>query len=177
VTRQLFSSPFFHQNTALLARQHYRALTSHLQTLERALAHSLEQVIPRGSLVHVIAPGPILTKHLPPIAREKRARVIVSQGNSHAFRELLSTEPHASADIHLIEPAGFTHGGALVEPHTTIPEGARLIGVGSALQWSNATPSTHDFASLDMFVTELGAYHHDHFMDAFTSWLSSLPPS
>jgi len=114
-----------------------------------------------------------LANILPEIAKERNCTVIAIEPGKQAqraFRDAGILSDASNADIILIEPAGFTKGGALVAPSEAKDlEGKKVVGVGSILQWTTELPAHYDFVPLTHIITEIGVHTPEHLHEEITS--------
>ncbi len=147
-----FTSAIFRENTKRAPEHTKKEPTMHSERSLYAIAHYLEQVIPKGGVVCVIHPKSILQNILPKLAQRKRC-------------EIITYKQGVEADLYLTEPEGFSRNGAIV-----LPEEAKLIkqfettAVGSIAQWTDKPNSKHDCVRTARTVTEIGVYKHEHFV-------------
>ncbi len=184
-----FSSPILAENVAHFSKDPILRgeIAAHFQNALYAIQYHLEQALPKGGVVCALYPKSILEHILPEAAKKKGCKVIALHGTKGATLALLKAQvlenntDISKADIYITEPAGFTPGGALTNPdETKLVENSNVLAVGSALQWTNNTPSTHDFAPISKTITELGIYSPEHFKEIISrafSWPAPLTPS
>lgn len=157
-----FSSPILLERIKQIPRG---ALIKHLEKAKYALSYNLEKILPKGGTVCALYPKTILQHILPQAAKECRCKVICVSGTSEIINELIKNNVFddktsiEKADLYITEPDGFTPEGALVRPEETeLLQKFEVIGIGSALQYTQKLPSTHDCIPISKTITELGIY-------------------
>ncbi len=165
---QPFTSPIL--ESTRVNGQSYKQLQNALY----AIQYNLEKILPKGGTACVLFPKNILENILPAAAKEKNCKIILIQGPkilaSNLLKErLLEPNTNKEADVYITEPAGFTPGGALVEPNEVKQlQNLPVIGVGSALQWTMRAPAEYDYIVLSKIVTETGIHSPEDFENSRT---------
>ncbi len=178
----IFISPFLTEKLNTIDQRHRGRLIKHFENAAESISYHLAKIVPKGGIICAYHPKGILAHILPKIAKEKNCKVIPVHGTKHAISEFMKAGvvahlPLTEADVIITEPDGLTSDGALFKPHEAadLPH-SEVIAVGSALQFTNTRPATHDIAPVYKIATELGVYSPAHLereaANAF-SWLSS----
>ena len=138
--------------------------SSKLRQALPAILYHLENILPRGGTACVLFPKKILSTLLPKAAVSKNCEILLYGSPTKELRNFKVVKEIPKADVYIIEPDGFTEGGALVRPEET-PILAKLdcVGVGSVHQWTEDQPAEYDFVEITKYVTEKGVHSKDNF--------------
>src|SRR5574342_26280 len=180
--RGIFTSPLLADKLSMMDHRHHGRLLKHFESAAEAISYNLAKLVPKGGIIGAYHPKGILEHILPAIAKEKNCKVIPVHGTKHAISEfmkagVLAHLPLTEADLIITEPDGLTSDGVLFTPHEAaeLPHN-EVIAVGSALQFTNTRPATHDIAPVYKIATELGIHSPEQLETELTSafsWLSS----